>query len=250
MPPEQSHAALQAAFHSALWRSNPPPGLTAPSPDEIAQRFAVYRNNVRHSLIKALAARFPVVEALVGSTFFAAMAQIFIAHAPPRSPVLAEWGGDFPGFLDGFAPVAHLPWLSDVARLELARGRARDAADVRPVAHETLAARTDLAQLRLVLHPSAQVFASDHPAVGIWRAHQRTADRASVGHGPQWALIGRRPDFEVVIAAVDADTHAVLRKLADGEPLGKAAHGKDPITALSLLLRHGLIVDSQTGDIE
>jgi hypothetical protein len=247
MLPEPSHAATQAAFHAALWQADPPPGLTASAPEELPRRFAVYRNNVRHSLSRALAARFPVVEALVGARFFSAMAGVFMAEAPPESPVLAEWGGAFPGFLDLFAPVAHLPWLGDVARLELARGRAVHAADAATVSSDAFAV-PDPEALRLVLHPSAALFQSAHPAAAIWQAHQPGAGRAPLPAGPEHALIGRQPDFAVVVAPVDAGTHAVLTALAAGETLGRAAARADPTTALMLLLRHGLIAAIHTGE--
>ena len=247
MPPDPAHAATQAAFHAALWQDAPPAGLIAPHPEEIARRFAVYRNNVRHGLGRALAARFPVVEALVGAEFFAAMARVFSAEAPPRGPVLHEWGAAFPGFLARFAPVAHLPWLGDVARLELARGRACHAADAAPVRPEALSV-PDLDGLCLSLHPSVEVFGSPHPAVAIWQAHQPGAARAPLPPGPDHALIGRQPDFTVVVAPVDAGTHAVLAALAAGHPLGRAAAHADPTAALTLLLRHGLITDILTGE--
>lgn len=247
MPPEPAHAATQAAFHAALWRPDPPEGLTAPVPEEVARRFAVYRNNVRHSLGRALAARFPVVEALVGAEFFAAMAGVFLAEAPPRSPVLQEWGAAFPGFLDRFPPVAHLPWLGCVARLEWARGRAVHAADAAPLPPEALAV-PDPAPLRLRLHPSVTLWRSAHPAVSIWQAHQPGAGRGPLPAGPEHALIGRQPDFAVVVAPVDAGTHAVLAALAAGAPLGDAAAQADPTPALALLLRHGLIIAAHAGD--
>ncbi len=247
MPPEPAHASTQAAFHAALWRPEPPAGLTAPAPDEVPRRFAVYRNNVRHSLSRALAARFPVVEALVGSEFFIAMAGVFIAAAPPRNPVLQEWGGAFPRFLDGFAPVAHLPWLGDVARLEWARGVAVHAADAAPAPADLLVA-PDPEALQLRLHPSVALYRSAHPAVSIWQAHQPGAVRGPLPPGPEHALIGRQPDFTVVVLPVDPGSHAILAVLAAGEPLGRAAADADPTAALTLLLRHGLIAAPPTGE--
>ena len=247
MPPEPAHAATQAAFHAALWRPDPPEGLTAPAPEEVARRFAVYRNNVQHSLTRALAARFPVVEALVGRDFFTAMARVFMAEAPPRSPVLQDWGGALPRFLDGFPPVAHLPWLGDVARLEWARGVAVHAADATPVPTEALAA-PDPAPLRLRLHPSVTLYRSAHPAVTIWQAHRPGATRGPLPPGPEHALIGRQPDFAVVVVPVDAGSHAVLTALAAGETLGHAATQADPTPALTLLLRHGLITAAHAGE--
>jgi hypothetical protein len=245
--PPDTHAATEAAFHAALWQAGPPPGLSAPE-GEAARRFAVYRNNVHHGLTRALAARFPVVEQLVGAEFFTAMARVFIAGAPPEHPVLSAWGEALPAFLDGFPPVAHLAWLPDVARLELMRGRAYHAADAAPVDPAALAV-ADPEGLRLRLHPSVELFASPHPAVRIWAAHQTGGGPAGpVGAGPDRALVARRPDFAVIVEPVDAATHGVLAALAAGLPLGQAAAGADPTAALTLLLSHGLITATESGD--
>lgn len=246
MPPERSHAAQQSVFHAALWQPEAPAGITAPAPDEVAQRFAVYRNNVQHSLTRALAARFPVIEQLVGAAFFTAMARIFIAAQPPANPVLLHWGEAFPAFLDQFPPVGHLPFLGDVARLEYSRGRACHAADAAPVTNDALRV-PDPATLRLVLHPSVTLFASHHPAVQIWQSHQPNATRGALQAGPDQALIAREPDFTVIVVPTNQGTHAVLTALAAGQSLGQAASQADPTTALTLLLRHQLVTHLQTG---
>ncbi len=248
MRPEPTHAALQGAFHAALWSDLVPEGLAAPASDEVARRFSVYRNNVQHGLTRALAARFPVIEALVGVEFFTAMARVFAAGAPPRDPVLMRWGDAFPGFLERFPPVAHLPWLGDVAQLEFARGRAYHAADAAPVPVEALQV-PDLEALHLVLHPSVTLFASPHPAVRIWQAHQDGARPSGpVGPGPDHALIARDPGLAVIVEPLDPGSHAVLAALAGGQPLGQAAALADPTAALTLLIRHGLIAATHQGD--
>ncbi|MFN3937417.1 MAG: putative DNA-binding domain-containing protein [Gemmobacter sp.] len=247
MQPEHTHLATQAGFHAALWQNRPPEGLHAPDPAETARRFAVYRHNVRHGLTRALAARFPVVEALLGPEFFAAMAPLFIAEAPPADPVLLRWGDALPGFLDRFPPVAHLPWLSDVARLELARGRAYHAADAAPAPSAALGL-ADPSRLCLVLHPSLSLLASPFPALSIWQAHQPGAAPGPLPPGPEHALVGRRPDLSILTTAIDAGTHAVLTALAAGAPLGRAAETVDPTAALTLLLCHGLVVGCINGD--
>lgn len=246
MLPDLSHPTVQRDFHAALWQPEAPAGITAPDPREIAQRFKVYRNNVQHSLKRALAARFPVIEQLVGAQFFSAMARVFIAASPPKDPVLLHWGDTFAGFLNQFPPVTHLPFLSDVARLEYARGRACHAADADPITPDALSV-PDLASLRLALHPSVALFTARYPAVQIWHAHQADAPCAPITQGPDHALIARRPDFTVIIERLDPDTFAVLSALRDRETLGHAAGMADPTPALTLLLRHGLIIGTNTG---
>lgn len=249
MLPEPSHRQVQHQFHAALLTQQPPAGLAAHSPSEIAQRFKVYRNNVVHSLTRALAARFPVVEQLVGTAFFNAMARVYIASAPPENPVLLHWGDSFAAFLDQFDPVAHLPFLGDVARLEYARGCACHAADATPMAADELAV-ADLETLRLSLHPSVSLLRCATPAVQIWLSHQPGHQGRSVQAGPDHALIGRQPDFTVIVEHVDAGTFGVLAALKGGEMLGHAATIADPTQALALLLRHGLIVQSPKGFVE
>ena len=238
-----SHAATEAAFNASLWGPTPPAGITAPNPDEVAQRFKVYRNNVQHSLTRALAARFPVIEQLVGTEFFTAIARVYIAASPPSDPVMLHWGNSFACFLDGFPPIAHLPFMGDIARLEYARGCAYHAADANPVTPDALAV-ADLESLRLALHPSVILFTSSLPAVQIWQAHQTGATGAPLEPGPEHALIARQPDFTVIAERIELDTFAVLSALCDGETLGLAAEKADPTPALTLLLRHGLIIDT------
>jgi hypothetical protein len=113
------------AFADSLLAMPPacPPGLTAWNRSDPARRFAVYRNNVMVSLIDALADSFPVTQALVGEEFFRAMAGVFARAHPPRSPVMAHYGDGFAGFIEDFQPAASLPYLADVARLEMLRVR-------------------------------------------------------------------------------------------------------------------------------
>ena len=137
------------------------------------RRFAVYRNNVAAGLVSALGARFPVVKRLVGTEFFRAMATAYIGKEPPRTPVLIYYGDTFPTFIDSFEPAAPVPYLGDVARLELARGLAYHAADVHPASAADFKALplNRLEDVRVRLHPSASVVRSHYPVFSIWRVN-------------------------------------------------------------------------------
>ena len=129
-------APLQNAFAAALLDPDQPvpSGLISHSATAPVKRFAVYRNNVVASLVKALRARFPAVERIVGEEFFAGMARIYVTTHPPRSRLLVQYGDDFADFVEQFPPAAELRYLPDVARLETARTRAHHAADAAPLA--------------------------------------------------------------------------------------------------------------------
>lgn len=237
MPALPDHAATEAAFHAALWAPQTPPGLAG---DDVSLRFSVYRNNVQHGLTRAIAARFPVVERLVGAEFLAAMARVFAARHPPRTPVIQEWGEGFSAFLATFPPVAGLPYLPDVARLEWLRGQAVHAADAPTIDPEALT-RFQPDTLRLVLAPSVSAFASRWPALTIWAANQPGAAPVSVlPDGPQYALVARTPGFAVLTEPIDADSHALLSGLQAGRSLAEAATS-DPTPLLALLIRNRLI---------
>lgn len=231
---------MQALFHAALSGGAPPAGLVA-QPD-LDRRFAVYRNNVAYSLSRALAARFPVIERLLGAEYLAALAPLYRAADPPRGPVLAEWGAGFAAFLDGFAPLAGWPWLGDVARIEWARGLAFHAPDAAPLDPATLAG-ADPQALRLRLHPSVTVLPLAHPAVAIWAQNQPGAAPAPLPTGPQIALILRDRAGEVPVEAIPPDEARLIAALAAGETLAQAAaHVPDPAPRLVALMAQGAFV--------
>lgn len=220
-------AAHEAAFAEALLDpARPiPPGIVAPTQAAPQRRFAVYRNNVTVSLVEALRARFPALERIVGEEFFRAMARVFVAEHPPKSPLLMQFGDELACFLDHFAPAADLPYLGDVARLEAARTRAYHAADAAPADPAGLAAvpLKRLNELRITLHPSVQIVRSMHPIVTIWAMNAGDAAPAPIADWtPQDALVAR-PHLDVVVRALPPGAAAFLLALAAGAPLAQAA---------------------------
>lgn len=231
-----------AGFRTALFDEPLPSGLKAP-PGEAERRFAVYRNNVMHGLIEALRRRFPVLERLLGQDSFGALAIRFIPAYPPDSRILAEYGNRMPSFLQGFAPLADYPYLADVARVELARGRAYHAGDARPISPKELAVPPQ--RLRLALHPSVQLLDMAHAGASIWAAQQPGAIGKPAHWGPECALIARDAQDRVICRSISAHQHHFYGALASGQSLlaASAAMAPDAVApALAVLLRHGLIV--------
>ena len=244
----------QKAFATALLdpTSACPAGLKSWNNSDPAKRFAVYRNNVAVSLIDALADSFPVVQMLVGEEFFRAMARVFVLSSPPLLPMLVRYGETFPEFVAGFAPAQSLPYLADMARLELARVQAYHAADAEPVEQEELVrAMTEpeqVAQLRFKLHPSMQVLRSAYAVVTLWAAHQgeQAIDQIHPDE-PEDALI-LRSALEVQVVLLPGGAATFVQALLEGLALGQAAARaleEDPEFNLSqnlaLLLRLGAI---------
>lgn len=197
-----------------------PAGLQGAGGVPARLRFDVYRNNVVVSLIAALETGFPVVRALVGAEFFSAMAGEFARAHPPDSPLLMLYGAAFPGFLATFPPVAHLGYLPDVARLELALRESYHAADAAPIDAADLAGLSPaaLARARLRLAPALRVLRSDWPVLGIWQTHHGGPRPAA---GPEEMLIAR-PGFDPAPHRLPAGGVALIKALAGGMALGQA----------------------------
>lgn len=264
-----NHAIAQQAFAAALLDPARvmPAGLRVAPGIDPARRFAVHRNNVVVALVDALAAAFPVTQALVGEVFFRAMARERVRIDPPRSPVIADYGDGFADFIAQFAPAAGVPYLADVARLECLRGWAYHAADAVPVAPDAyralVAAPERLAATVLTLHPACGWLRSDYAVHSLWSAHQglddlRDADLRAIALDTPEAVLVTRPQWNVLTTVLPDGGVAWLDALRGGATLGEAATGEvapqrhaacDTVMPaaqfeifLSLIIRHGLAV--------
>ncbi|MBB5518272.1 HvfC/BufC N-terminal domain-containing protein [Amphiplicatus metriothermophilus] len=196
----------------------------------------VYRNNVRAAYSRALADAFPAVKSLVGEEFFAYLARAYFDHAPPRARLVARYGDGLPAFLEAFEPVAHLPYLPDVARLEIAWLKAYHAAEATSLAPADIAAAAgenpDAARARL--HPSAQLLESAWPAATIWRRARREQKGAlKLDATPERVLV-IRPESAVDVRLLSPGAHAALGALAAGATFSdavEAALGADAAAA-------------------
>lgn len=192
--------------------------------EQPARRFGVYRDNVLQGLIDALAARYPVTERLVGAQFFGGMARAFLEVHPPRSPVLLEWGEDLAEFAAAFPPASVLPYLPEVIRLETAKTRAYHAEDVAPLGAADLEALSpgQLADLRLVAHPSLGLVRSAYPIASIVEMHEEGKEPdAALVWMPESVLV-TRPALRVELRRLPAGAAVFMQGLAEGGTLGEA----------------------------
>jgi Putative DNA-binding domain len=219
----EAFAELQQSFAACVLGSRVelPIGLRGATAARSESGLAVYRNNVMSSLIKVVAARFPVVRRLMGEDGFLESMRGFIAAEPPRSALLLAYGDGFPRFLRRLGGEA---CIADVADLEVARGNAYHAADAASLPSQAFAAipAQKLGGLRLSLHPSVSLLQSQFPIVSLWHANQEAGDVAL----PQWrgeAALIARPMLEVEVWNLPPGGFAFLTELARGAALAEAA---------------------------
>lgn len=225
---EASPPSYTAAFSMSLLdpAANAPAILKGSSEIGVTHRYNIYRNNVTVSLIEALAAIYPAVQRITGTDFFRAMARSHVRSSPPRSPLLFEYGRDFPAFIEQYEYARPLPYLADVARLERAWLDAYHAADIDPLQPSGFASLPSdkLADLILTPHPATRIIRSSYPSVTLFSTNR--TERASPAlfdvADPEDALI-TRPGLDVLVQYLPPGQSTFLSSLIAGHPLGEAA---------------------------
>ncbi|WP_409190144.1 DNA-binding domain-containing protein [Bradyrhizobium sp. RDM4] len=226
MPPEQDLSFAAAFVPALLDPTRPaPPIVTGRDGKAAGKRYDIYRNNVTVSLIDALAAIYPAVQRITGPDFFRAMARSHVRRTPPTSPLLFDYGRDFPAFIEAYEHARPLPWLADVARIERAWLDAYHARDAAPLAPAQLSAVPPdrLGDLVFTRHPAAYVVRSQFSAVTIFAANRETAPVERIDASmPEDALI-TRAEFDVTVRHLPPGGAVFAANLMSGRPLGEAA---------------------------
>ena len=222
-----AHPSYPADFTPALLDPDrlTPAGVAGPNGKAADKRYNVYRNNVTVGLINALAATFPATLRITGTEFFRAMARFHVRATPPTSPLLFEYGREFPDLIESYEYAKSMPWLAYVARIELAWLEAYHSADAEPLAAQNLVsvAPERLADVVLTAHPATRVLRSRFPAVTIFAANRSIGPVGRIeATEPEDALV-TRPGLEVVVRRLPPGGAVFLTRLIAGEPLGVAA---------------------------
>jgi hypothetical protein len=202
-----------------------PKGVVAAPGKGVVKRYDVYRNNVTVSLIDALAAIYPAVQRITGVEFFRAMARSHVRATPPSSPLLFEYGRDFPAFIETYEHALDMPWLADTARIERAWLDAYHAADTAPLAAEAFAGIDpgSLAHVCFVPHPATRIVRSRYPAVAIFAMNRAAGPVTPLYSSDAEDALVTRPEYDVIVSRLPAGSAAFLLALFEGMPLGAAA---------------------------
>ena len=243
---------FQARMGASLledFKAPPPTGLVAGEPARAAARFMIHRGNFLESLVNALAHTYPAVKAICGEGNFRVLAGTFVRAHPPARPELMNYGDGFAAFIAAHdAARRDFPFLPDLARLEWALNAAYFAADAPALTPDDLAAVPPerLGALRLALHPSARLVASEYPIHAIWLAAAADGGAPPDSPGDGEAVLVLRSSGPAEIFEIDAGETVFLGAIAAGAPLEKAlaeaaaaATGFDPPAALAAALARG-----------
>jgi Putative DNA-binding domain len=224
----QSLREMQTGFAAAIFNA----GASSLAPDiradgiSPATRLGVYRTNVFENYRKALGLTFSATERIVGSGFFAALAEEYVRSCPSRSGDVGRHGERFPEFLRHHRCSRELPYLADLARLEWCIDESFNEADADPLDLQRLAAVREehCERLRFQLAPSCRLLSSCFPINRIWDLCQPDHDgEVNVGLGEGGVdLLVRRRGFAVVVEALDPGELAMLMALSTGHEFAAA----------------------------
>lgn len=215
-------------------------------------RLAIHRRHYETSLVTALLGKFPATTWLVGSPFVADAARDFARDHPPRTPCIAEYGREFPGFLSARPAADRVSCLQTFAELEWHIGQVAIAVD-RPALPLAAISKLDgdtLTDSALTVQPGLRYCSSSWPIGDLMKLYLTEAapDRFSFEPGESWLEIrGARGDFQLV--QLPPDEFAFRNALREGASIGAAAEQAfqsnmsfDPGQSLVRLIRDGLAV--------
>lgn len=139
----------------------------------------LYRNGLEARAIRTLGIRYPTVKALIGDDSFRAASLRYFRTEKKRSGDWFDAGRAFADWLAEDAPLAGVPYLADMARLEwtLALIERSDYGEVDARSFSLL----EQAPLHcaLVLNPQVRFFRAAYPLVSVWEAHRSEAPQGT-----------------------------------------------------------------------
>jgi len=247
-----SFQTLQADFQTALLQDQPAaPGLLKPRGDA---QFEVYRQAYRARLRAALRDNYEVLPLVMGDDAFDELAHAYIAAHPSSHYSLRWFGHQLVDFMAAHEALVGHPATVDLAQLEWALRHALDAANATPMEAAELAAlpAQEWPDLRLALHPSAQVLHL-HWAVGsVWHALKNGQEEVPAPDALAHHVLVWREGQQTRWQSLTEDQTVFVRGLLAGHSFGDICaalaqqQGEDmaasaAVTVLRELLDNGVI---------
>ncbi|MFT4065923.1 putative DNA-binding domain-containing protein [Paraburkholderia sp.] len=189
----------------------------------VAHRLGIYRANAHAHWHSALANAYPVLLALTGDAYFAALARAYASAHPSPSGDLNQFGAQLPAFVEERERTTRYAWFGDMARLEWAIHTAWYAADAVPFSvreWQTTGSEKLLAS-RLAVHPACVAIHSRFAISDIWRAHEADAAFPHEVDALRWMLVVR-PQWKPFVIEQSRAAHEAIIALQRGCTLDDA----------------------------
>ena len=191
----------------------------------LQDRLKIYHGNVIGGISKAFTSNFPLLEKLVGEDFLLSLARGFVLQNPPRSGCLFDYGAGFDLFIAGHPQTKALPYLAEIAKLELAIHHANHAQDDHPLTPESLASmpQDTLADLILSLRESCTLLRCTYPVMAIREfCLNPELQPPDIDTKTQVFLLVYRPQRDIHFISLEPAEYIFLENIKSGETLGHA----------------------------
>ena len=248
---------LQKASSRSTTSNNTRCKLNSYSENEREARLAIYKNNVHHSLALSLKDLFPSIVKALGSEFFTALSQAFIARNPPNTSSLVFFGKEFISFLSNFEHTKEYLYLSDLAAIDYYRHKSYHAKDQNIINIEQ-ASQIDPSQLgdsRITFTNATYFIHSSWKVFSLWQhihedKNEKEDEKISV-EGIEDVLIYRdspENNFRIQTLSIHKDLNYFLvlleQKMTISEALEETLnkHTKfEPSSAIAFLFSHPIV---------
>jgi hypothetical protein len=188
------------------------------------ERLDIYYNNTLLGLTDILTATYPVLQKIVGESFFRTVAHFYIKTNSQITGNRHTYGGELASFLRSYEPAASWPYLPDIAAIEWAYFQASIADDAPALDFSGL---TDLISEHpsfiMSLHPGVHYIELNFNALEIWQEHQKNKiETIELQESPQTVLIWRDPKDDVFLQKISEPLKKLLICCREGIGFGKA----------------------------
>ncbi|MEP4891370.1 MAG: DNA-binding domain-containing protein [Aliiglaciecola sp.] len=191
------------------------------------RRLAVYRNTFISSCIDALLRKYPSGEKLLGEDFFKTLSRQFCLSHPPITPVLAEYGENFPEYVRGFMLDNHpeLGYLWDICKLDRAWYHAYFADEKPSLSQDQIESLIeDIESKSLSLHPCVQLIQNDWTVLSLWAQLRvgELSEQVAIEHNHENILLWR-DNGRILHRQISEPESLFISSIYAGQTLGDAA---------------------------
>lgn len=201
--------------------------LLRPSDARVAiERLGAHTGGYPARLFDALSEAVPAVRRFSGERAFAELVRRYVRTRPPRSYNLNHAARELPRFLGNDPETKRLPFLPDLATLEVAIQEAFHSPHRTPAEPAALGDLPPdaLPLLVLELQPGTAVVSSTWPIFELWSLREESDDRLHVDLRDRGeSVLVRRRGLEVFVEPVSRAQAKALEVLLAGRTLGDMA---------------------------
>ena len=251
---------LQQAFAESMMgkKVDTVAGELCPTAGSPLRMVALYRRMIRNNYLQVLKVSYPVLNRLVGKSYFQTLALGYLKNHPSISGDLFSYGRFLPMFLE---ELAVSPWIAEVAKLEWACHEIFQAPDSRLLSWEQFQAiaSADPSQVTVQFHPASRPLFFPHPVHRVWLALQPDAPADEIVDLPlpdeEIGILVTRPFRKVHVTPLEKTRYLLLEALYAGKDLASVYQMAiafdpefEPIGFFAELLKQQIVVGFSIGD--